>query len=39
MGKTFKDSKNNDFEYIKKLKKEIKKKRKNSKLINKDYEN
>ena len=38
MGKTFKDRKYNDFETNKKLKREIKKKRKYSKLIKKDYE-
>ena len=39
MGKTFKDRKDNDFETNKKLKREIKKKKKNLKLINKNYEN
>ena len=39
MGKTFKDNKNSDFEINKKLKREIKKKKKNLKLINKNYEN
>lgn len=38
MGKTFKDRKDNDFETNKKLKREIKKKRKYGKLIKKDYE-
>ena len=39
MGKTFKDNKNSDFEINKKLKREIKKKKKNIKQINKNYEN
>lgn len=39
MGKTFKDNKNSDFEINKKLKREIKKKKKNLKQINKNYEN
>lgn len=39
MGKTFKDNKNSDFEINKKLKREIIKKKKNLKLINKNYEN
>ena len=39
MGKTFKDNKNSDFEMNKKLKREIKKKKKNLKQINKNYEN
>ena len=39
MGKTFKDNKNSDFEMNKKLKREIIKKKKNLKLINKNYEN
>ena len=38
MGKTFKDNKNSNFETNKKLKREIKKKRKYSKLIKKVYE-
>ena len=39
MGKTFKDNKNSDFEINKKLKREIKKKKKILKQINKNYEN
>lgn len=39
MGKTFKDNKNSDFEINKKLKREIKKKKKNLKQINKNHEN
>ena len=39
MGKTFKDNKNSDFEINKKLKREIKKKKKNIKQLNKNYEN
>lgn len=39
MGKTFKDNKNCDFEMNKKLKREIIKKKKNLKQINKNYEN
>ena len=39
MGKTFKDRKNNDFEENQKLKKEIKKKRKNNKQQIREYEN
>ena len=39
MGKTFKDNKNSDFEINKKLKREIKKKKKNLKQLNKNYEN
>ena len=39
MGKTFKDRKNNDFEENQKLKKEIKKKRKNNKQQISEYEN
>lgn len=38
MGKTFKDRKDNDFETNQKLKREIKKKRKNNKLIKSNYE-
>ena len=39
MEKTFKDRKNNDFEENQKLKKEIKKKRKNNKQQISEYEN
>ena len=39
MGKTFKDRKKNDFEENQKLKKEIKKKRKNNKQQISEYEN